>query len=146
MKRLVRGVACGFVCFFVAPLIAHGGQHMITVLYPPDMTVMAFNRVGISLNLPQQAVDSIEIRVNGKKSVDIIPRRRVECFSVPLETGINRIDITARKGTMILDRVSLSVFQRSDLVSKYAKPPPGFQKDYFHIRDRPVCSGCHHRL
>jgi hypothetical protein len=40
----------------------------------------------------------------------------------------------------------LAVFRRSNLVSKYKKPPAGFQKDYFHMKDRSQCATCHHVL
>jgi predicted CXXCH cytochrome family protein len=65
---------------------------------------------------------------------------------VPLELGINKIDIKAKKEDRIVDEVALTVFRRSDLVSKYKKPPAGFQKDYFHITDRTKCAPCHQVL
>jgi predicted CXXCH cytochrome family protein len=110
------------------------------------MTVMEFNLVSISLSLPQGSADLIEIRVNNKKKVSIVPRQKFECSFVSLELGINEINITAKKEAIIVDEAALRVFRRSDLVSKYTKSPAGFQKDYFHVRDHPRCAACHHIL
>ncbi len=142
----IRFIACAFVYFLVSGLSAEGSQNIVTVSYPVDMTVMEFNLVSISLSLPQGSADLIEIRVNNKKKVSIVPRQKFECFSVTLELGINEIKITAKKEARIVDEAALGVFRRSDLVSKYAKSPAGFQKDYFHVRDHPRCAACHHIL
>ena len=125
---------------------AESSQHILTVSYPADMAVMEYNLLGISLNLLEGSADLIEVQVNSKTKVSIVPRRKVECFSVPLELGINKIDIKAKKEDRDVDRIALNVFRRSDLVGNYEKPPAGFKKDYFHSTDRSQCASCHHVL
>ena len=118
--------------------------HIVTVSYPADMAVMEFNLVNISLSLPQGSADLIEVEVNRQIKASIFPRRKVECFSVPLELGINKINIKAKKEDRAVDEIALNVFRRSDLVGNYERPPAGFRKDYFHMKDRPQCATCHH--
>ena len=142
----VRFICYAFIFFLIFSLTAEGSQSIITLNYSPDMTVMEFDLLGISISVRQGSADLIEIRVNNRKKLNIIPRRKFECFSVPLEVGRNQINITAKKEDRIVDEVALDVFRRSDLVSKYEKPPAGFQKDYFHMKDRPQCAACHHVL
>ena len=125
---------------------AASDQNVVTVNYPPHMAVMEFNLLGISISLPRDSADLVEVAVNSEIKATVIPHRTFECFSVPLELGTNKIDITAKKKGRTVDEVALAVFRRSDLVGNYEKPPPGFAKDYFHLKDRPQCGGCHHVL
>ncbi|PNV87729.1 MAG: hypothetical protein C0610_00070, partial [Desulfobacteraceae bacterium] len=142
----IKFIYYAFGIFLLFSLPAEAGEHIVTVSYPVDLSVMEFNLLSISLSLPQGFADLIEIEVNNKNKANIVPRRKFECFSVPLELGINKIDIRAKKEDSIVDEVALAVFRRSDLVSKYMKPPAGFQKDYFHMKDRSQCATCHHVL
>ena len=142
----IRFVLYVVALFLTFSLPAEAGQNIVTVSYPADLAVMEFNLLSISLSLPQGSADLIEVEVNNKIRASSIPRRKFECFSVPLELGINKINIRAKKEDRVVDEVALAVFRRSDLVSKYAKPPAGFQKDYFHMKDRSQCATCHHVL
>jgi predicted CXXCH cytochrome family protein len=92
------------------------------------MTVMEFNLVSISLSLPRGSADLIEIKVNNKKKVSIVPRQKFECSSVALELGINEINITAKKEARIVDEAALYVFRS------------------FHMKDHSRCAVCHHIL
>ena len=74
---------------------AEFGQNIVTVSYPADMAVMEFNLLSISLSLPQGSANLIEVEVNSKIKASIVPRRKVVCFSVLLELGINKINIIA---------------------------------------------------
>jgi predicted CXXCH cytochrome family protein len=134
------------IFFLIFTLPIEAAQNIITVGYPADLTVREFNLLSISLRLPQGSADLIEVEVNSEIKASLVPRREFECFSVPLEIGINEINIRAKKEARIVDEVTLDVFRRSDLVSKYKKPPAGFIKDYFHMRDRSQCGTCHHVL
>jgi hypothetical protein len=123
---------------------AQYAQNVVTVSYPADMAVMEYNLLSISLSLLRGYSDSIEVEVNWQIKAIIVPRREVECLSVPLEPGINQIYIVARKEDRVVDEVALNVFRRSDLVGNYEKPPAGFEKDYFHMKDRSQCAACHY--
>jgi len=125
---------------------AESVQNIFTVSYPADMAVMEFNLLSISLSLLQGSTDLIEVEVNSHIKASIIPRRKVECLSVPLELGLNNLNIRAKKEDNVVDVVALDVFRRSDLVGNYEKPPAGFKKDYFHSKDRSQCASCHHVL
>jgi len=125
---------------------AESGQNIFLVSYPADMAVMEFNLLSISLSLLQGSADLIQIEVNSQIKASIVPRRQFECLSVPLELGINEINIIAKKEDTIVDDVAIDVFCRSDLVGNFEKPPAGFKKDYFHSKDRSQCASCHHVL
>jgi predicted CXXCH cytochrome family protein len=125
---------------------AESVRTLVTVHYPADLAVMEFNLLNISVSLPRGSADLIEVEVNSQVKATIVPRREFECFSVPLELGINEINLRAKEENRIVDEVALKVFRRSDLVGNYEKPPAGFTKDYFHAKDRSPCGGCHHVL
>lgn len=136
------------LCFIMVLSLASGlsaeeGMHVITVTYPPDRTTTEFDILGMSLTVPGGSADLIKIFVNDKEALRIAPDSEFECFSVLLTTGINRINITAEKGNAEVDNIAVSVFRRSDLESAYKNPPPGFQKDYFHMKHRDECGACH---
>ncbi|MBC8553839.1 MAG: hypothetical protein H8D23_29870 [Candidatus Brocadiales bacterium] len=121
-----------------------GGEGIITLNYPPDLTVMELGLLSVSLNVPKGSVDSIKVGVNLEEEIlKIVPDSEFECFSVHLEVGINIVSITAIKNRKKIDNIVFRVFLRSDLVSKYRKPPPEFKKDYFHSKDRSQCIACH---
>lgn len=131
------------VVSLAAGLSAEDGSHVITINYPPDRTIMEFDVLGVSLNVPAGSADLIKVFVNDRESMRTVPDSRTECFSVLLTTGINRINIKAYKGSTEVENISISVFRRSDLESAYKNPPPSFQKEYFHTTNRDQCSGCH---
>ena len=139
-------ISYAFAFLFVCSLTAEGGQNVVFVHYPDDMAVMEFNLLSISLSLAQGSADLLEIEINNKNKAIIVQPRKFECLSVPLELGINEINIRAKKEDRSVDDVVLVVFRRSDLVGKYKKPTAGFQKAYFHMKDRPQCVACHHVL
>ena len=118
-------------------------QGAISLNYPLNRSVVEFNLLSISLEISSGSADLIDVRVNGLKELSILPRRNFVCFSVSLEPGINKINIMAKYGDRTVDEVSLEVFRRSDLVSRYSIPPPGFQKKYFHMEDQSRCTECH---
>ena len=120
---------------------AGSSRNILTVHYPADLAVMEYNLLNISLSLPQGSADFIEAKVNSHIKASMVPQRKFACFSVPLELGINEINITAKKEGSIVDKVALAVFRRSDLVGDYEKPPAGFTRDYFHSKDRSQCEG-----
>ncbi|MBI5663576.1 MAG: hypothetical protein HZC49_00595 [Nitrospirae bacterium] len=136
------------LCFIVVLLLASGlpaeeGRQVLSVNYPPDGTIMEFGIISISLSVPKGSADSIRILINDREKLKLVPDREVECFSVPLTVGVNRINITAEKEKSVAGNISLNVFRRSDLESLYKNPPPGFQKDYFHMKNREQCVACH---
>lgn len=137
-------IICHAILFF--PLLfmtAEQSQGGISLNYPPNRSVMEFNLLSISLEVPQGSSDLIEIRVNNRKELSISPHRNFICFSVPLKIGVNKINIVAKNVDRIIEEISLEVFRRSDLVSNYSVPPPGFRKDYFHGEDHLRCTECH---
>ena len=129
--------------FFISCLTAEAAGESIALRYPSDNTIMEFGLLGISLYVPEGSAELIKAKVNGKDILNIIPGLRYECFTLPLALGLNRINITAiREGNRVYD-LNLNVFRRSDLVSEYMKAPPGFQKNYFHMKDHEQCIKCH---
>jgi len=131
------------VLFLASGLSAEEVRKVITVNYPPDRTIMEFGNLGMSLSVPKGSADSIRILVNDREYSRIVPDSNIECFSVLLTTGVNRITIEAEKGNTEADIINVTVFRRSDLESAYKNPPPGFQKDYFHMKYHEQCGGCH---
>lgn len=122
---------------------AEAGQDIITVNYPPDNTIMEFGVLGISLTILQDSSDQIHVTLNNEQKKIIYPDNEFECFSVPLIVGVNKIHIVAFKDSNQVDEASISIFRRSELSKEYTMPPPGFNKNYFHMEDRSICAPCH---
>ncbi len=118
-------------------------QKLISVNYPPDKTVMEFDLLGVSLSITEGSVDLIRAVLNDEAAIKIVPDSEIECFSVRLSVGTNRLHITAFKKGKQVGEVAIDVFRRSDLVSAYRSPPPGFKKDFFHERGGFQCAPCH---
>ncbi len=129
--------------FLALGTTAEANQDTLTVNYPPDKTIMEFGVLGISLTVPQGYADLINIIINDKQEMKIVPDSRFECLSMLLRVGINRINIVAIKDNSEINRIAMSVFRRSDLESAYKDPPSGFQKDYFHMKSHEECAACH---
>jgi len=122
---------------------AKADQGIIHVTYPPDKTVMEFNILGISLKTDINSTDLIKAYVNDEEIKSIVPDSKFECFSVPLIVGVNKIHIIAFKDSSQVDEAGISVFRRSELSKEHTIPPPGFNKDFFHMKDRFTCTRCH---
>ncbi|MEW6599848.1 MAG: cytochrome c3 family protein [Nitrospirota bacterium] len=115
----------------------------VTIKYPPDMTVMEFDRFNVSMEVPSGSADLIKVKVNDRDAVKIIPDSEYECFSVTLALGVNKIGITAsKKGVPVFETV-LSAFRRSDLAAAFTKVPAGYTKEHFHMGDTSACTECH---
>jgi predicted CXXCH cytochrome family protein len=117
--------------------------NIITVYYPPDKTVMEFGLLNISLGMPIHAADFIEVKSNHGLRQEIVPGSENICFTFILEPGMNNIEIIASKEGKVVDTSVIGVFRRSDLISAYRKPPPGFVKSAFHSGDNEKCEQCH---
>lgn len=143
-----RGKAIGLflfaLIFFSTIVTSYGNQKMVTVNYPPDMTVMEFEILGISLTVPSRGfIDLIEVDVNNRDKKEITPDSEFECFSVLLKVGKNVVTIRGIKEGRIIDESVINVFRRSDLERGAIKPPTAFQRDYFHMKDNKKCRECH---
>jgi predicted CXXCH cytochrome family protein len=122
------------------PLSSEGGR--ITVMYPPDKSLMEFGPLGVSMKVQPGSTEKIVIAVNGKELREIIPDSEFECFSLPLEMGLNKVDITGFTGGAS-STIQLSVYRRSDLEVTYSKPPSEYKKNLFHLASHPDCGQCH---
>lgn len=122
---------------------AEADQGIITLNYPPDNTVMEFNLASVSLNIPAGTADCIRVSVNDVVKIDVTPERPTVCFTIPLNLGVNLININALKGDQPVDSIAFSIFRRSDLEGKFQNPLKGYQKDYFHSKENPLCAQCH---
>ncbi|MBI4698961.1 MAG: hypothetical protein HY758_08670 [Nitrospirae bacterium] len=118
-------------------------QHILTLHYPPDKTVMEYGLLGISMSMPRDSADLIIVMVNNERKAGIAVSGMFACFTVPIEIGVNKIEVTAEKKGRLADTVSLMVFRRSELIGEHKDPPPGFNRNYFHAEKHPECSACH---
>ena len=121
-----------------------GSENMMTLYYPPDKSVMEFGLLEVVVGLPQGSAERLEITVNKKKNVRTIEKDRpYQCLSVRTAPGVNSIGIVAVKENRTVGSVAFTVFQRSDLIGQYRDVPPGYRKDYFHMKSHDECSRCH---
>jgi len=127
-----------FLLYFIMP--AEGGNY-ITLLYPPDKTATDLDFQSISVTV-QESVDLIKV-IHDDNEETIVPKKDVECFSVRLTYGMNKVNITALVKGTVADKVSLRVFRRSDLIAAYKNTPAGFNEYIFHTKEQTPCTRCH---
>jgi len=140
----VKSIITVFVIFLLFNLNAEGGQGVITIHYPQDKIVKEYGLVAISLSVPEDFVDNeIRANVNDKERVVVISKRNFKCFTVPLEPGFNKIEISVIENYKAVESVILDIFRRSELIGEYKTSPPDYKKDYFHSRTHQLCSNCH---
>lgn len=122
---------------------AHGAQKILTLNYPQDKSVREYGLMGISINLPWESVERLTISVNGKQRTSKVPASDTECFSVPVEPGVNKIEINAYKDERVSESLTFDVFRRSDLVGEYRNIPADYKRDFFHRDKMDLCTKCH---
>jgi len=129
----------------VATLCLHmdAAGKVINVYYPPDRTVMEFDLLSISLGIPKDSADHIKVISNQGLPRNIFPSSENVCFTITMEPGINNIAIIASKEGKVIDTSVIGVFRRSEIMSAYRKPPPGYTKSSFHSADNTKCGTCH---
>ncbi|MBI4843242.1 MAG: cytochrome c3 family protein [Nitrospirae bacterium] len=139
----IRHASIFLAVFILLTANLQADEKFITVNYPPDRSVREFFNAGISISIPLQSVDKINVKAENRVEGDIIPDSNTECFSVPLIYGINKIEITAFNKNRRVDQVVLNIFRRSDIESAYNKPPSEFEKTMFHLTNNAKCAQCH---
>jgi predicted CXXCH cytochrome family protein len=117
--------------------------NILTLLYPPDKSVMEFGPLSISLKIGKGFPGKIKVLLNGNETKEIVPDSEFECFSLPLAPGINTVLITAIRSDTESERISFTVFLRSELEGIYKKPPAEYKKNHFHMGEHPQCIKCH---
>lgn len=123
---------------------AAAGQEVVLLHTPSDRTVIEYDILNLSLEVPEGAVDLIKVTVNGMDRKEIVPDLRFECFSIILnKLGTSTIEVSVFKGEALVASFVRNVFRRSDLVSEYRKPPRSFKIPGFHMKDNPACKECH---
>jgi predicted CXXCH cytochrome family protein len=116
---------------------------LINIHYPPDKIYKDHGLLGFSLSMHEDTNAVIKVTVNDKEKMFLNVDEKFTCFTVPLEPGVNTVNITAFKKDVVIDIVTREVFRRSSLISQYVKAPPEYKKDNFHINENKECSGCH---
>lgn len=132
---------CAYALFFALPVRAE--QSTVSIKYPPDKTVMEFDILDISVKVDRNDADLVKVAVDGRTRESVVPDQDYECFSLHLQPGTSRIEVTAFKDGKETGRAVLSAFHRSDLSRMYNKVPDGFKRVSFHSRDNTECSSCH---
>ncbi|MDH4027745.1 MAG: hypothetical protein OEU95_02795 [Nitrospirota bacterium] len=142
-SRLMTAVSGLFVLGLFIVMPASAEQGVLSLRYPPDRTVIEYDILDVSIGVDKGAVDLIKVNVNGRERASAVPDRDHECFSLPLDPGMNEITVSAFRNRKPLDRIIFSAFRRSEIESAYHKAPDGFMKKYFHMGDTAECSACH---
>lgn len=139
----IKNIFFLFLLFLFVVSPAEGNQKILTVNYPPDKTVMEFGLLGVSLSVTPGSADLIKVKLNGSEQASIAPGKKVECFSVQLSLGVNKIEVSAIKDKNPVETITFEIFRRSDLERGYRNSPAGFQKKNFHMTDTLLCAECH---
>lgn len=130
-------------CLLLTAVPAGAGQGAISLHTPGDKTVIEYDVLNISLEVPEGAADLIKVTVDGTEKKEIVPDLKYECFSVRLNPGTSTVELFVYKGEELVASFVRHIFRRSDLVSEYRKAPRSFSKVRFHMEENPECRECH---
>ena len=139
----IRSVFIALLLFCVFSAFAGDAQATFTVHYPPDKIIKEYGLLGVSFSLTKGSADKVVIKVNNRTVKELVSIDRINCFSLELEPGTNRIELVALKNDALINKVIRDVFRRSYLIGAYKDWPPEFRRDSFHAIDRELCAECH---
>ena len=138
----VKKFCATLVLVLLFNLTADGSSNVLTLHYPPDKSVVESDYMSISLSTIEGFDGHLKVEVNKDETTKILPGQ-FRCFRVALDLGINTIDLLAESGGKSVDQISITVFRRSSIISRYRTPPPEFKMAFFHMQDHSECTGCH---
>jgi len=144
---LARVAVAAVVIACATPAFSADVPTKITVITPPDRSVVHSAEIALALKLPANYVDELQVSVNGRRVK--LPKKELKqyttCYDgLSLSFGMNTIKIVGVKGGKKVEEVQEQVFFRSDLSSIAATPPAGFRKYLFHdYAYEKACAPCH---
>jgi predicted CXXCH cytochrome family protein len=122
---------------------AGADQNAISLHTPLDKSVIEYDVLNMSLEVPEGAADRITVSVDGTERKEIVPDLKYECFSVRLKPGTSTVEVSVYMGDTVVGSFVRNIFRRSDLISEYRKPPRSFRKVSFHMTEHQECKECH---
>ncbi len=142
---LLMAAACALVFFFSHPGTSIAGG--LTIVVPPDRSVVEGELVTLVLKAWSTEVDEIQIFVNNRKQPVAAKHfdQSVVCYDgVRLSNGLNSIKVIALKKGKKNQEATVKVFQRSDLSSASSDAPAGYTRFFFHVdKNEKECLSCH---
>ncbi|MBU5637935.1 cytochrome c3 family protein [Geomonas sp. Red69] len=146
LAGLIGAAALG-VCLLGGAAVAEPGDSRIKIVTPPDKSVLEGPLAAVTVRLPTDRPDEIQIFLNRRRVR--LPKRQyrqyMTCFDgVELASGKNEIRVVALKGGKPVDESTSTVFLHSELSSDGARVPEGFSGYTFHEQTHErVCLPCH---
>lgn len=130
------------VLVLLLPVGGAGGSSL-EALYPPDMTVIKFQSMPVTIRVPEGFADKLYVSVNMKDLKELDVKNEFVCFTVRLRDGPNEFEVTAyRKGDHV-GKIFRKAFRLAERISMFRKAPRGYAEIDFHMTDTSLCAGCH---
>lgn len=121
----------------------------VSVISPEPDSFVDTGIVTVVLKVDKATLDLISIfamdEANSTYSTANIPvKRDFVYYGVTLHAGMNRVKITAIREGQVLEQIELHIYYRERDSNRYKEPPPGYEKNIFHIPAKEAnCTACH---
>ena len=144
MAKLILFFLALICCAFLRGYVTAASAPALTVLYPPDRSVVG--GAGFShLVLESGPSVKVSVRLNGRpvdpsKLID-----KVQHYLLRLEFGTNSVDVEALDGERVVAREKRELFFFSPIAGPKQIVPDGFAANPFHRAGPPAekCAACH---
>jgi predicted CXXCH cytochrome family protein len=140
-------IAVFLVLQLASPACAAPAKGLVTLISPPDNSVLEGPLLSLAMRVQLGAVDDLQVSVNNRKLS--LPKKQYQKFNVcfdgiGLSFGLNNIKVVGRKEGKVVEETTVHVYFRSDLSAEASSAPEGFTPYLFHsYAQEKVCMPCH---
>jgi len=133
-----------FVFCLLSPVFgAQGKVSQLTILLPPDHSVIESQLVGIVI-VTDGTLDAVQLKVNNSYYPPVEKINRNVCKVIKLEDGLNIVTIKGFKRNEPVEEQKIALFYRSALSERNGTAPDAFHPYDFHTGERESkCTSCH---
>lgn len=146
MKKTLNNFLALLAFFFL--VLSFSNSYGFIIVEPQDKILVERELITFVIKADDGSADSFSISGSNRPSNDlnipIVKGRNFICKTIELKLGTNEIIVTSIKNGRIIESKTITIFNRSDLSSKFRVNPPDFKIDPFHLENREnVCRPCH---
>lgn len=131
----------------VLPVAGAAWAATITIVTPADLSCVESRYLNLVATFSESSSGLLRVAVGGQtytRQITSGQQKSPVCFSVMLDNGLNRVDLSLLSGNRIIATSSVQVYLRSAVLKEYQHPPAGFKQYYFHlVENEALCGTCH---
>lgn len=146
MTQFATFCYCLSFILLIAPFASGDSSRGVSLAEPPDKSLVEGKLLPVVIHLNRDDVDRVIISRNNREieNVSTVKGKRYICKTIPIDFGLNIINIRAVTAGKTVESKEVTVFCRSDISNMARKHPPDFQEKPFHTDGRDeTCRPCH---